>query len=80
MTDDQEEILESLGLLSVGYDDLVWNKRYEELVVYKKEHGHTMVSRADLNHKELSDWVRISENFVQKEPPRQNAERSALVK
>jgi hypothetical protein len=57
LTDDQEEKLESLGLFSGDLIDLKWNKRYEELLEYYKEHGHSMFPVESQTHKELGIWV-----------------------
>jgi hypothetical protein len=38
-------------------NEYIWTKRYEELVEYYKEHGHTMVSQERETHKELGNWI-----------------------
>jgi hypothetical protein len=63
LTDEQEE---SLGLLSGDIFDLTWNKRYEELVEYKKEHGHSMVPRDSQTHKALGKWVHNQRQLYRK--------------
>jgi hypothetical protein len=57
LTDDQEEKLESLGLFTGVLKDVIWKKRYEELVEYRKEHGHFMVPTESQTHEELGIWV-----------------------
>jgi hypothetical protein len=57
LTDDQEEKLKSLRLFSGDLIDLKWNKRYEELLDYYKEHGHCMVPQRSKTHKGLGLWV-----------------------
>jgi ribosomal protein S16 len=45
---------------------LTWNKRYEELVDYRKEHGHSMVPTESQTHKELGDWVHTQRQLYKK--------------
>jgi hypothetical protein len=51
-------LLNELDFVWDVYEHL-WTKRYEELVEYYKEHGHTMVSQERETHKELSMWVYV---------------------
>jgi hypothetical protein len=57
LTDVQEEKLESFRLLTGDLFDFTWHQRYEELVDYRKEHGHSMVLQGSKNHKDLGMWV-----------------------
>ena len=35
-----------------------WNKRYNELVAYKEQHGDCNLAERDEDHKQLGGWVK----------------------
>lgn len=53
----QIEKLESIGFPWAPCDD-TWNQRYEELLKFRNEHGHTYVPQKCKKHPELGVWVR----------------------
>jgi hypothetical protein len=55
LTDDRIRRLEGLGFIWSLRDD--WQKHYEELVDYKKEHGHCNVPARFAKNRRLGIWV-----------------------
>jgi hypothetical protein len=51
--------IRQLNALEFVWDPLedLWEKRYEELVEYYKEHGHSIVPTQSRTHQQLSSWV-----------------------
>jgi len=48
--------LESLGFVWNMAEEF-WEKMYQELVAYKKRHGHCNMSRSDERNQSLASWV-----------------------
>lgn len=55
LTDDRIRRLEGLGFIWSLRDD--WQKHYEELMEYKKEHGHCNVPARYAKNRRLGIWV-----------------------
>ena len=55
LTDDREEALTRLGFVFDSHN-AIWEERFQELVQFKKDNGHTNVPSTHMNHR-LSVWV-----------------------
>jgi hypothetical protein len=61
MTDERIRVLEALGFCW-EHKSSIWAQRYNELWVYIKEHGHTLVPTGYPPNKKLATWVGTCEN------------------
>lgn len=66
LTDEQIELLTKLGFdwkpeRTLGKKS--WMDRYEDLKIYKGEHGDTWVRRRDKNHRSLGEWCYRNEGL-----------------
>mmetsp|Transcript_4720 Transcript_4720/g.6970 ORF Transcript_4720/g.6970 Transcript_4720/m.6970 type:complete len:479 (+) Transcript_4720:24-1460(+) len=57
LTDDRIAVLDTIQFQWNIRGDGFWNKNYEAIVEYKKEHGHTMVPRLWKLNPKLGEWV-----------------------
>ena len=55
LTDDREQALTTLGFVFDSHS-AIWEERFQELVQFKKDNGHTNVPSTHINHR-LSVWV-----------------------
>lgn len=56
MTEERIKKLEEIGFSWNKYDQ-IWMQRYEELVLYHKHHGHTLVPTVYPANQMLANWV-----------------------
>lgn len=72
---DQKERLESLGFVfdMQQHKALSWEYRYQQLLLFKKKHGHTNVPKHDKN-KRLYDWVR-TQRMMKETLPRERVKK-----
>ena len=60
LTHEQEELLLKIGMrFDVNIEDIIWNKRYEEIKKYKEEHGNLEVPKSYISSSgdKLGRWV-----------------------
>lgn len=75
LSDEQIEQLDELGFLWDPLDH-IWNLRYEELVRYYREHGHSRVPLRSKEHRELALWV----SNIRRRPLAQSPDRIRRLK
>jgi len=58
--DDRRQLLDDIGFVWSFADKMqaIWNQRFDELVTFKKEHGHCNVSYKYTEYPQLAEWVR----------------------
>jgi len=57
MTEERQRLLNSIGFLWAELGAATWEKMYEQLVAYKKEHNSTQVPRKYKANPQLGNWV-----------------------
>jgi hypothetical protein len=65
LSNERIRLLNDLDFFGDPYEDL-WTKRYEELLEYYKEHGHSLVPVESETHKELGRWVHTQRKLHKK--------------
>ena len=57
MTKERVQVLEQLGFCW-EHKSSVWHKRYNELMAFIREHGHTLVPTGYEKNRKLATWVK----------------------